>query len=145
MDNFEIRTYRNSDEAHVINLWKKCKLVVPWNDPKKDIQRKLSENPELFFVGLLENLLIVSCMAGFDGHRGWVYYVAVHHDWQQKGFASKIMEHAEKILKEIGCPKIQLMVRRSNLGVIEFYKKIGYKIDPLVTMGKTLIDDKKFE
>ena len=145
MDNFEIRTYRNSDEAHVINLWEKCKLVVPWNDPKKDIQRKLSERPDLFFVGLLENLLIASCMAGFDGHRGWVYYVAVHPKHRRKGFATKLMEIAEEKLKEIGCPKIQLMVRESNLRVIEFYKKIGYKIDPLVTMGKTLIDDKKFE
>jgi ribosomal protein S18 acetylase RimI-like enzyme len=145
MDNFEIRTYRNSDEAHVINLWEKCKLVVPWNDPKKDIQRKLSERPDLFFVGLLENLLIASCMAGFDGHRGWVYYVAVHPKHRRKGFATKLMEIAEEKLKEIGCPKIQLMVRESNLRVIEFYKNISYKIDPLVTMGKTLIDNKKFE
>ena len=145
MKNFLIRTYKKSDEERVINLWKTCNLIVPWNNPKMDIQRKLSENPKLIFVGLIEDRLIASCMAGFDGHRGWVYFVVVHPDVQQKGIASKIMEHAEKKLKEIGCPKIQLMVRDANLGVIEFYKKIGYKIDPVLTMGKILIKDEPFE
>jgi len=145
MENFIIRTYKESDEEQVIKLWKICNLIVPWNNPRTDIQRKLSENPELFFVGTIENRLIATCIAGFDGHRGWVYYVAVHPDYQQNGIATKIMEHAEIKLREIGCPKIQLMVRESNLGVIEFYKKIGYKIDPLVTMGKTLIVDEKLE
>ena len=145
MSELNIRIYKESDEEQIINLWKICNLIVPWNNPKTDIQRKLSENPELFFVGEIEEKLIATCMAGYDGHRGWAYYVAVHPDWQRKEFAATMMEHAEKKLKEIGCPKIQLMVRNSNLGIMEFYKKIGYKIDPLVTMGKTLIEDEKFE
>ena len=77
-----IRNFKESDEQQVVSIWKCCDLIVPWNNSKADIQRKLAENPELFFVGQKENRIIATCMAGYDGHRGWVYYLAVHPDYQ---------------------------------------------------------------
>jgi len=79
-----IRTYKFHDEKHVVSLWNECKLVVPWNDPVNDIQRKLAENPDLFFVGLINNKIAGSCMAGYDGHRGWIYYLAVKPEYRKE-------------------------------------------------------------
>ncbi len=138
-----IRTYKTEDEKSLIKLWSACGLVVAWNDPKKDIQRKLEEEPGLFFIGTDNDELIGSCMAGFDGHRGWIYYLAVKPEFQKKRFATQLIKHAEKKLLEIGCPKINLMVRKSNTSVLDFYKAIGYHDDPVVVLSKRLEDDGK--
>ena len=137
-----IRQFKKDDEKQVIQLWKDCGLVVPWNNPHRDIQRKLRIQPELFLVGCLNDRIIASVMGGYDGHRGWVYYLAVHPDYQQKGFARQMMLEIEDRLHKIGCPKINLQVRNTNLKVIEFYKRIGYKLDDVLSFGKRLDPDR---
>ncbi|MEE8397896.1 MAG: GNAT family acetyltransferase [Desulfobacterales bacterium] len=139
-----IRKYRAADEQQVIDLWMECDLVVPWNNPKTDIDRKTVDSPDLFFVGERDNEIIACCMAGYDGHRGWIYYLAVKPDMQNQGLASDIMKYAEDTLKQLGCPKIDLMVRKSNEGVIAFYRKIGYEEDPVVVLSKRLIEDEPY-
>jgi len=141
MKNLVIRTFCPDDEADVIDLWQQCGLVVPWNNPATDIQRKLSDSPDLFFVGLIGNELVASCMAGYDGHRGWIYFLAVKGAYQRQGFASRLVAHAEAALMKLGCPKIDLMVRNTNESVISFYKSAGYDTDPVVVLSKRLIED----
>ena len=138
-----IRAYRDEDEDSLIDLWSACSLIVPWNDPRKDILRKLSVNPELFLVGELDGKIIASVMGGYEGHRGWINYLAVHPDQQLKGFGRQIMEAVEVRIKAKGCPKINLQVRSSNQPVIQFYKRIGYKEDRVLSFGKRLIDDEE--
>jgi len=139
--NLIIRSFRKSDQKDVIQLWMECGLVVPWNDPQSDIERKLSTQPELFLIGLIDNKIIVTAMAGYDGHRGWVYYLAVKPQYRQKAIGRQIMKEAETRLLELGCPKLNIMVRSTNLDVINFYKAIGYKVDAVTNMGKRLESD----
>jgi ribosomal protein S18 acetylase RimI-like enzyme len=137
----EIRLFTPEDEDQVIRLWTECGLVVPWNNPHKDIQRKLKVNPELFLVACESDRIIAPIMAGYEGHRGWVNYLAVHPDHQGTGVGRRMMEEAENLLRRAGCPKINLQVRSTNSEVIEFYKKIGYKVDDVVSLGKRLEPD----
>jgi ribosomal protein S18 acetylase RimI-like enzyme len=95
----------------------------------------------MFFVGLLDERLIASVMAGYDGHRGWINYLAVHPDYQRSGFGRMMMQKAEESLRAAGCPKINLQVRSSNVAVIEFYKTLGFKADDVVSLGKRLEPD----
>lgn len=138
MSNFIIRQYHTNDEKDVIDLWSKCDLIVPQNNPKLDIERKLRVNPEWFLIGELEGKVIATCMAGYEGHRGWINYLAVDTEYRRQGYAARIMQEAERILRKAGCPKINLQVRTTNTGVIKFYKAIGYDIDDVVSMGKRL-------
>ena len=137
----EIRPYAPSDEAEVIALWHACGLVRPWNDPHRDIARKMSEQPELFLVGSLGGRLMASAMIGFDGHRGWVYYLAVAEAHRRRSHGRSLMREAERLLIERGCPKINLLVRTSNEAVIEFYKRLGYAQDDAISLGRRLISD----
>jgi ribosomal protein S18 acetylase RimI-like enzyme len=137
----EIRPFQKTDESAVIDLWQKCELVRPVNDPKKDIRRKLAVNPELFLVGLLDEKLIATVMAGYEGHRGWINYLAVHPEYRHSGFGRQMMSGAEKLLRDFGCPKINLQVRANNRVVLEFYKRIGYSVDEVVSLGKRLEHD----
>lgn len=141
MENLIIRQFQKNDEKSLVQLWNDCELVVPWNNPHRDIQRKLKVQPELFLVSIHENRLVASVMGGYDGHRGWVYYLAVHPDYQRKGFARQMMLEIEKRLGNMGCAKINLQVRNTNLRVIEFYKRIGYKSDEVMSFGKQLESD----
>ena len=141
MVNLKIRKFHPADAPAVINLWQRCNLVVPWNDPQKDIDRKLADSPNLFFVGENDERLLVSCMAGYDGHRGWIYYLAVNPDYRRQGLATQIMQHAEAVLKARGCPKIDLMVRDTNQPAVDFYQRIGYKKDLVCVLSKRLIND----
>lgn len=141
MKNFVIRIFRPDDESDVINLWRQCGLIVPWNNPETDIQRKLSASPNLFYVGVLDGELIASCMAGYDGHRGWIYFLAVKSIHQRQGFASRLIGHAESELIKLGCPKVELMVRKSNNNIISFYQGVGYDIDPVTVLSKRLTED----
>lgn len=131
-----IRQFHRDDEAAVIELWRRCDLLRPWNDPHLDVQHKLKQNDGLFLVGLIEGQIIASVMAGFDGHRGWLYLVGVDPAHQRRGFARAIVSEVEKILRERGCRKINLQVRETNQQVIEFYKRVGYSVDPVLSMGK---------
>ena len=136
-----IRRFEPQDEEQVIVLWKECNLVVPWNDPKKDIQRKLKVNPELFFVSVENDKIVGTIMGGYEGHRGWVNYLAVSPSHQRKGYGRQLMEAVEVKLRAMGCPKINLQGRETNLAVIEVYKAIGYNMDDVVSMGKRLESD----
>ncbi len=136
-----IRAFRKEDEAAVITLWQACGLARPQNDPKKDIARKLREHPELFLVAERDGQIIGSCMAGYEGHRGWINYLAVAPSQQRQGLARLLMQHAEGLLKELGCPKINLQVRADNTAVIAFYESIGFTEDPVVSFGKRLEKD----
>ena len=141
MSNFTIRQYRSEDEEGVISLWSECNLIVPHNNPKRDIERKLEVNPEWFLVGEIDGRIIGTCMTGYEGHRGWINYLAISPAYQRCGLASRIMKEAERLLRNAGCPKINLQVRASNADVIEFYKSIGFSIDDVVSMGKRLEQD----
>ncbi len=137
----QIRAYLEADEQAVVELWKSCELTRPWNNPQKDIARKLKVQRELFLVGTVEERIMAAVMVGYDGHRGCINYLAVHPDFQRKGFARKLMEQAQSILFELGCPKINLQVRISNATAIGFYKSIGYVQDEVVSYGKRIIPD----
>ena len=138
-----IRPFRPGDEAAVIALWKRCELVRPWNDPHKDIRRKLQVRPDLFLVGLVGDHIVASVMAGYEGHRGWLNYLAVDPAHRRRGHARAMVAEAERLLRAAGCPKINLQVRTSNKGVIEFYRKLGYAADEVTSMGKRLEQDDK--
>ena len=140
---FQIRAFQPADEAAVISLWKECDLVRPWNDPHKDIHRKLKVRPDLFLVGVVGNEILATVMAGYEGHRGWLNYLSVHPAHQRKGYARAMVNAAEALLREAGCPKINLQVRTSNQAVVEFYKRLGFSIDDVVSLGKRLEHDDK--
>jgi ribosomal protein S18 acetylase RimI-like enzyme len=136
-----IRPFQPGDEEAVVALWERCGLTRPWNNPRKDIRRKMRVRPDQFLVGELEGRLAATAMVGYDGHRGWVYYLGVDPAHQKSGLGRLIMAEAERILREAGCPKINLQVRTSNTGVIEFYKRLGFTMDDVVSMGKRLEND----
>jgi len=137
-----IRAYQHpTDESAVIELWRQCNLTRPVNDPRKDILRKLEVNPEMFLVGVIDDRIVATVMAGYEGHRGWINYLAVDPKHQRKGLARQLMNEAERILREAGCPKINLQVRSTNKDVIEFYKRIGYNVDDVMSLGKRLEHD----
>ncbi|MGA3170839.1 MAG: GNAT family acetyltransferase [Chthoniobacteraceae bacterium] len=137
----KIRPFQPADESAVIALWQSCGLVAPHNNPAADIRRKLGVAPELFLVGILDGRLIASVMAGYEGHRGWINYLAVDPGLQGNGYGRQIMERAEQLLRDRGCPKINLQVRATNHAVIEFYKRLGFVEDTVLSMGKRLIVD----
>jgi ribosomal protein S18 acetylase RimI-like enzyme len=141
----KIRPFTKSDEKEVIKLWFKCNLVVPWNNPKSDIERKLKVNPELFLVGIIDDRIISTVMGGYEGHRGWVNYLAVDPDFQKQKYGKEMMRVIEDKLKQLGCPKINLQVRDDNTDVIEFYKSIGYYDEKVVSLGKRLIPDEEYD
>ncbi|RFA15786.1 GNAT family acetyltransferase [Subtercola boreus] len=140
-----IRPFDPSDTETVIALWNACGLVRPWNDPLTDIQRKLTVQPELFLVGVDEETpggeVVGSVMVGFDGHRGWVNYLAVSPEHRGHGHGRAFMAEAERLLISIGCPKLNLQVRAGNEGVLAFYEALGYAPDHTVSLGKRLIAD----
>lgn len=132
----KIRPCAESDEDAVVRLWTECGLVVPWNDPRQDIRRKLKVQAEMFLVGCLGGEVVATVMAGYEGHRGWINYLAVHPGHRRAGIGRRMMEEAERSLRAAGCPKINLQVRSGNAAAIDFYKRIGFKQDDVVSLGK---------
>ncbi len=137
-NSLQIRQFQKSDQEEVIKLWHRCDLVVPWSDPVKDIAAKLSFQRELFFVGLIDGKVVASAMAGYDGHRGFVNYLAVDPEYRRGGFGKCIMEQVEADLMALGCQKINVMIRTRNTFVVEFYRSLGYKEDDVKCMGKRI-------
>lgn len=137
----QIRAFQTADESDVITLWEACGLTRPWNDPRRDIQRKLTEQPELFLVGVEAGKLVATAMAGFDGHRGWVYYLGVDPAVRGRSYGKEMMREAERLLIERGCPKLNLLVRSTNVDVLAFYRSLGYEQDEAVSLGRRLISD----
>lgn len=137
----KIRTFETRDKERVVELWQACGLTVPWNDPYKDIQRKLAVDPDLFLVGEMSGEIVASVMGGYEGHRGWINYLAVAPRHQRKGHGRQMMQAVEERIRSRGCPKINLQVRESNTQVIAFYRAIGFKLDHVIGMGKRLEED----
>ncbi|MEC8057642.1 MAG: GNAT family acetyltransferase [Pseudomonadota bacterium] len=138
---FMIRQFIQSDLDDVIHLWEICGLTRPWNNPELDIFRKLVQQDDLFLVAIKDEQLIAVLMGGYDGHRGWMNYLAVHPQHQRLGIATALVQQLEKRLIARGCPKLQLLVRQDNLDVRTFYEELGYEEVDVVCMGKRLIQD----
>ena len=138
----QVRAFTPADTEAVVELWQDCELTRPWNDPHKDIARKLSVSPDLFWLGCdADGRIIASIMVGYDGHRGWINYLAVHPAHQRRGHARQLMQRAEQTLSELGCPKLNLQVRAGNEAVLAFYERLGYADDRTLSLGKRLIPD----
>lgn len=136
-----IRPFERADTEAVVTLWERCGLTRPWNDPRKDIERKLTVQPELFLVGVDDDVVIGSVMAGYDGHRGWVNYLAVDPGHRRAGLAGRLMSVVELKLRALGCPKVSLQVRAGNEVALDLYTALGYEPDHTVVLGKRLISD----
>ena len=136
-----VRPFDDADEDAVVALWERCGLTRPWNDPRKDIRRKLQVQPELFLVGVHEGEVVATAMAGYEGHRGWVNYLATDPAWRRRGIAAELMSRGEALLTASGCPKLSLQMRLGNDAAAAFYERIGYAVDDVVCYGKRLIPD----
>lgn len=139
----QIRAFSTTDADPVIALWERCDLTRPWNDPQADIDRKLNVQPHLFLIGESEGQIVATVMAGYEGHRGWMNYLGVDPDHQRKGYGRQIVEAAVALLEQEGCPKINLQIRDTNHEAIAFYQSLGFSTDPVISMGRRLIEDQK--
>jgi len=136
-----IRPFAPADTEATVALWRECGLVVPHNDPYQDIVRKLAVQPELFLVGEVEGRVAASAMSGYDGHRGWIYYLAVTPRLQRRGLGRRMVAAVEERLRGLGCPKINIQVRAGNDRVLGFYARLGFAADDLRSLGKRLFPD----
>ena len=137
-------TYRDfmaDDTESVVGLWHVCGLTRPWNDPHKDIARKLTDRNGAFWVVEDAGDIIATVMIGYDGHRGTINYLAVTPAAQEQGIGGELMRRAEAYLIDLGCPKVSFCVRKDNLPVLSFYDRLGYEIDDVHFLGKRLITD----
>ncbi len=134
----EIRPFREADRAGVTALWRATLDIPPHNDPDRDIDFcRLSGHGEVLVASRL-NETVGAVMVGHDGHRGWVYYLAVHPPWRRQGLGGKLMAAAEAWLAERGAPKVNLLVRPGNGAVQAFYERLGFAVEPRLNLGKTL-------
>lgn len=134
-----IRPYRDVDEQQVIALWNESLADgAPHNDPATAIRQKLAVERDLFFVAEVDGRVSGTVMGGYDGHRGWVYSVAVKPAQRRRGIGAALVRHLEAALVRRGCLKVNLQVRATNAEVIAFYEKLGYAIEQRVSMGKRL-------
>jgi ribosomal protein S18 acetylase RimI-like enzyme len=133
-----VRRFQHTDTDAVVELWQQCGLTRPWNNPYEDIALKMDFQPELFFVGTIDDQVVAVVMAGYEGHRGWIQYLGVSPDYQRQGIGSRIIMVAERALRQLGCVKINLQVRETNQAVIAFYEQLGFSSDHVVGLGKRL-------
>lgn len=131
-----IRTYRKTDRVMVIDLWKKVFNNPDFhNDPALAIDMKTKNNDDLFFVAADDSLIVGTVLAGFDGHRGWIYSLAVRSDHRKRGIGSDLMKRALSELKDLGCLKVNLQVEGDNADVVSFYEKVGFIVEDRISMG----------
>ena len=134
-----IRKFEDRDEREIVELWKYIfPPESPYNDPLISIHRKLEYDGNLFFVAIESNAVVGTVMGGYDGHRGWIYSLAVHPAKRYIGIGSSLVLKVENALKKLGCPKINLQIRESNREVVEFYEKLGFRVEKRISMGKIL-------
>jgi glutathione S-transferase len=136
-----IRPCTPADESAVIALWEACGLTRPWNDPGRDFARKMAMQPELFLAGVVEGRIVASVMAGYDGHRGWMNYLAVDPALRGRGLGRALVRHVEQALVALGCPKLNLQIRADNAAVGAFYARLGYAPDAAFSWGRRLVED----
>ena len=136
-----VREFGESDREGVIELWHSCGLTRSWNDPDLDINRKLTANDGGFFVAVHDGEILDSVMAGYVGHRGWINHLAVDPQRQGDGLGRLLMERAAQHLLDAGCPKINLQMRTDNSTAAQFYERLGYSVDDVVSMGKRIVHD----
>ena len=136
-----IRPFADDDEDAVVALWHAAGLTRPWNDPHRDIARKKLVQRELFLVAEEDDTVVGTAMGGYDGHRGWVYYLAVAPERQGRGLGRLLMQEAETRLLALGCPKVSVQIRAGNDAVAAFYDRLGYIPDEATGLGKRLIPD----
>lgn len=136
-----IRSFEDADESAVIRLWEDAGLTRPWNDPHRDIERHRAVWPDLLLVAVDGRDVVGAVMVGYDGHRGWLYYLASAPARRGEGIGRLLVGAAEERLTAIGCPKVQLMVRPENDGVRGFYDTLGYERFETWATGKRLIAD----
>lgn len=129
---------QDDDVAAVIALWETCGLTRPWNDPAQDLALARKSADSVVLIARDDAGVVGSVMTGFDGHRGWVYYLAVHPDVRHRGLGRALMTAAETWLADRGAPKIQLMVREDNVDALGFYEALGMTRQAVVTLGRRL-------
>jgi ribosomal protein S18 acetylase RimI-like enzyme len=134
----QIRSFQNTDRAAVIALWQACDLTRPWNDPDSDISFCVSRPESTILVGERDGKIVASVMTGHDGHRGWLYYLAVDPAAQKAGLGRAMVAAAEAWLQQRGVPKVMLMVRPENDKVRAFYDALGYAEEPRVIFSRRL-------
>ena len=133
-----IRSFHDDDLDAVVALWRACGLVVAYNDPAHDIAFCRAAPQSELFVAEAGGDIVATAMAGHDGHRGWLYYVAVPPERRGAGLGRRIVDHAEAWLKSLGVRKVNLMIRESNLGARGFYARLGYDVEPRCVMARWL-------
>lgn len=138
-----IGPYRDRQHrAQVVALWQEAfGYDTAHNLPTLAIDKKLAVNDGLFFVATDKKTVIGTILAGYDGHRGWLYSVAVHADYRRHGLGSSLVRHAEQALTALGCMKINLQITSGNEGVAGFYETLGYGLEPRISMGKKLVEN----
>jgi ribosomal protein S18 acetylase RimI-like enzyme len=128
----------DADVGEVVALWQACGLTRPWNDPAADIALARKESNATVLIGRDGGSIVATVLVGHDGHRGWVYYLAVDTDRRHKGYGRVMMDAAESWLRERGIEKLQLLVRADNTSVKDFYQSLGYSMQERVTYAKWL-------
>ncbi len=135
----EIRPYKDSDRAGLIALWTEVfPAGSPHNDPATSLDKKLRNDPDLLLVSVKEGRVVGSVMGGYDGHRGWIYSLAVTPSLRRQGIASALMREIERLLRERGCLKLNLQVVSSNSEVVALYEELGFSVEERISMGKKL-------
>jgi hypothetical protein len=138
-----LRQYEPADKDNLVELWSVCELLRPWNDSLEDIHLCVTTPSSELVVADSAGQLIGSAMLGHDGHRGWVYYLAVHPNWQRNGIGRSLMSYAEEWMDQRQVPKIQAMIRADNLPVRGFYKRLGYQDNDVQVVEKFLNERSK--
>ena len=142
MAGLTIGEIRDEDVEYVVRLWERCGLTRPWNDPRSDIARARRGPASAVLIGRRDGHIAATAMVGHDGHRGWVYYVAVEPSLQKSGCGRAIMEATEAWLRQQGVPKLQLLVRAGNASAQDFYEALGFSVQD-VTVHSKWIDGRK--
>ncbi|HEV7999305.1 MAG TPA: GNAT family acetyltransferase [Planctomycetaceae bacterium] len=133
--------FKSATSEEVIALWAKIfAYPEPRNDPATVIRQKLALQRELFFVALIDTQVVGTVMGGYDGHRGWIYSLAVDPAHRRQKIGAALVTHVERALEQLGCSKINLQVLPSNAATVEFYAKLGYRVEERISMGKVLSD-----
>lgn len=138
-----LREYNDAtDRELVISLWRTVfGYETAHNEPSLAIAKKVGANDHLFFIAEDEGKVVGTAMAGYDGHRGWLYAIAVQPNYRRAGLGSRLVRHAEQALMSVGCMKVNLQLLATNEATALFYKSIGYAVEPRISMGKVLYEN----